>query len=171
MIFTVQLVSLFSWQYAGFGNPCVRMKPDAEVEIDTEPRLLGRDVPRSRMVAVDRDYGEGLPPDIGQRLARAVGMRVHKDVGELRRFMRRLECIPAPKGVDRPAWNVFNQTQNFVMPNATYRMVFALDKSDTGLGVVLGTPAFFRDNVIKGDTVPDSIDISASPVKGYYEVL
>jgi hypothetical protein len=50
-------------------------------------------------------------------------------------------------------------------------MVFALDKTDDKLGIIIASPGFFRDNAIWLGDIKQKIDIHSEPFKSYYQEL
>lgn len=175
--YTVKLVSLFSWKEAGFATLSTALASDMDVSVDARDTfaLLPRGQERlgfaAKVVSVNRDFVEGLPEDIAQRIAEAVKNRASDDLEELRNCLGRLEFYKGPAGTDRPGWNIYRQSGNRFTADFAYRMVFALKKDGDKLGIIVGTPTFFRDCVIKDGAVDLDLDVTADPIKKYYQEL
>ena len=125
----------------------------------------------AKPIELRRDFNEDMPEDLIDRIAVAVQNRTFSDWMEVRRCLGYLEYVEGPIGSDRAAWNIFNQSGNRFSKDMTYRMVFAVDKTDDKLGILLGTPTFFRDTVIKLGHIKPNLDIHSEPLKSYYQEL
>lgn len=175
--YTVKLLSLFSWKEAGFSTLSTDLDADMDVFVDARDTfsLLPRGQEHvgfaAKVLSVNREFAEGLPEDIADRIADAVRHRASEDLEDARKCLGHLEYYKGPVGTDRPSWNMYRQSANHFKTDFTYRLVFALRKDGDKLGIILGTPTFFRDMVIKDGDIDKDLDVTAEFIKKYYQEL
>ena len=174
--FNVNLTSLYSWKEVGFRTMFTDLRPDIEFEVDTLKTFewvasLRKDGFYAKPMYLHREFADGLPEDIIERISVAVQRRAEQDLNEVRRCIGCLEYLEGPLGSDRASWNIYNQSGNRFRKDTTYRMVFALDKTDDKLGIIIASPGFFRDNAIWLGDIKQKIDIHSEPFKSYYQEL
>ncbi len=175
--YTVKLVSLFSWKEAGFSTPSTELDADMDIFVDARDTfsLLPRGQEHlgfaARVLSVNREFADGMPDDIAERIANAVKNRASDDLEDARRCLGHLEYYKGPAGTDRPSWNMYRQSANHFKTDFTYRLVFALCKDGDKLGIILGTPTFFRDMIIKDGKFDLDLDVTSEFVKKYYQEL
>ena len=174
--FRVNLISLYTWKDAGFSTPSTELPSDIDFYVDTLdmfkwPPNAPKEGFLSFSEVVRREFADDMPDDIVNRISIAVQRRAEDDLNEVRRYLGFLNRIPCPAGCDRAAWNIYNQSGNHFSNDATYRMIFTLDKTDNKLGIVIGTPTFFRDNIIVSGDINPNLDIHSEPLNRYYQEL
>lgn len=175
--YTVKLVSLFSWKTVGFSTASTELDADMDIFVDARDTFsllprgqehLGFD---AKVLSVKREFSHGLPDDIAERIASAVKKRASDDLDELRNCLGHLEYYKGPVGTDRPGWNMYSQSANHFKTDHTYRLVFSLYKADDKLGIIIGTPTFFRDMIIKDGYLDIDLDTSSNYIKKYMQEL
>lgn len=174
--FNVNLISLYSWKESNFRKMSTELLPDIEFEVDTLDTfhcvpLKRKDGFFVKPMYLNRAFEDGLPEDILERITNAVRHRAEQDFFEVRRCLGNLGYLECPVGADRPGWNIFSQSGERLRKDTTYRMVFALDKTDDKLGIIIASPMFFRDNVIWLGDIKPNLDIHSEPLKSYYQEL
>lgn len=169
----VKLVSLYTWKDVGFDTVSTDLPTDVEYTVfarDTYDKGINHRDRKfdAQLTTLNRDFDESLPSDMAQKLASVLNRFAEHDYLELHKCLGNLDFLTRYNGTYRPGWNMYNQSRNRWVTDHKYRLVFAMDRTDDKLGVLIGTPMFFRDMVIKDGVIRSDLDVKDEKIKGYY---